>query len=159
MIRTHIRWMVRRDTPEALEIDASTTDPWGEEAILKALRQRNCIGMVAEHGDRVVGFMIYDLHAKAIKVRHFAVHPEFRRHQIGSQMMAKLVGKLSSQRRADLDLCVRESDLGFQMFLRNQGFMATLVRDAFTGPDEDGYWFKYRLPEPSPVVCMREAGI
>ena len=98
--RVHIRWMIRRDMPEVLAIEhASFEFPWCEEEFLRVLRQRNCIGMVSELGERIVGFMIYELHRNKIQVLDFATHPELRRHGIGRQMVSKLAGKLSSQRR------------------------------------------------------------
>ena len=73
--RVHIRWMIRRDMPEVLAIEhASFEYPWCEEEFLRVLRQRNCIGMVAEHGERIVGFMIYELHRNKIHVLDFATH-------------------------------------------------------------------------------------
>src|SRR6516225_8667977 len=78
--RAHIRWMIRRDMPEVLAIEhASFEFPSCEEEFLRVLRQRNCIGMVAELGERIVGFMIYELHKNRLNVLDFAVHPEFRR--------------------------------------------------------------------------------
>ena len=108
--RVHIRWMIRRDMPEVLAIEhASFEYPWCEEEFLRVLRQRNCIGMVAEHGERIVGFMIYELHRNKIHVLDFATHAEFRRRGVGRQMIAKLVGKLSSQRRNRISLlCSRD---------------------------------------------------
>ena len=89
-VRVHIRWMIRRDMPEVLAIEhASFEFPWCEEEFLRVLRQRNCIGMVAEHGERVVGFMIYELHKNRLHVLDFAVHPEFRRQGVGRQMVAQ----------------------------------------------------------------------
>ena len=64
-----------------------------EEDFINCLRQRNCIGMVAEHDDRVVGFMIYELNKTRIQVLNFAVAEKYRRHGVGAQMMAKLVGQ------------------------------------------------------------------
>src|ERR671926_1967062 len=107
-VRVHIRWMIRRDMPEVLAIEHASSDfPWCEEEFLRVLRQRNCIGMVAEHGERVVGFMIYELHKAKLQVLNFAVAPEFRRQGVGRQMMVKLVGKLSSHRRTRIVLHVR----------------------------------------------------
>ena len=117
--RVHIRWMIRRDMPEVLAIEhASFEFPWCEEEFLRVLRQRNCIGMVAECGERIVGFMIYELHRNRIHVLDFATHPEFRRHGVGRQMVSKLVGKLSTQRRNRIVLCVRETNLPAQLFFR-----------------------------------------
>jgi ribosomal-protein-alanine N-acetyltransferase len=56
----HIRWMIRRDMPEVLHTEQGAFEyAWTEEDFLRCLRQRNCIGMVAEQGEKVVGFMIY----------------------------------------------------------------------------------------------------
>ena len=55
-LRVHIRWMIRRDMAEVLEIERGAFEfPWFEEEFIRCLRQRNCIGMVAEHAERGVG--------------------------------------------------------------------------------------------------------
>jgi len=100
-LRVHIRWMIRRDMPEVLDIERSSFEfPWFEEDFIRCLRQRNCIGMVAEHDGRVAGFMIYELHRTRVHVVNFAVAREYQRSGVGSQMVAKLIAKLSSQRRS-----------------------------------------------------------
>jgi ribosomal-protein-alanine N-acetyltransferase len=115
------------------------------------LRQRNCIGMVAEHGERVVGFMIYELHKTRLHVLNFAVHPEFRRQGIGHQMVGKLVGKLSNHRRTRIVLHVRESALAAQLFYRVQGFRATeVVREFFEDTGEDAYLMHYLFDDSLP---------
>lgn len=46
-VNVHIRWMIRRDMQEVLEIEKSGFEfPWSEEDFIRCLRQRNCIGMV-----------------------------------------------------------------------------------------------------------------
>ena len=71
----HIRWMIRRDMPEVLDIENRSFEfAWTEEDFIRCLRQRNCIGMVAEHDERVVGFMIYELHKNRLHILNFAVH-------------------------------------------------------------------------------------
>jgi [ribosomal protein S18]-alanine N-acetyltransferase len=147
--RVHIRWMIRRDMPEVLSIEhASFEFPWCEEEFLRVLRQRNCIGMVAEHGERIVGFMIYELHRHKIHVLDFACHPDFRRRGVGRQMIAKLVGKLSGQRRNRISLYVRETNLSAQLFYRILGFRATeVVREHYADTGEDAYAMAYHLDE------------
>lgn len=147
--RVHIRWMIRRDMPEVLAIEhASFEYPWCEEEFLRVLRQRNCIGMVAEYGERIVGFMIYELHRNKIHVLDFAVHPEFRRRGVGRQMIHKLVGKLSGQRRNRIALYVRESNLAAQLFYRVSGFRATeVIREHYLDTGEDAYLMQYHLDE------------
>ena len=83
-VRVHIRWMIRRDMPEVLDIEKECFEfPWLEEDFVNCLRQRNCIGMVAEHDDRVVGFMIYELHKTRIHVLNFVVAKDYQRQRRG----------------------------------------------------------------------------
>lgn len=145
-VRVHIRWMIRRDMPEVLAIEnASFEFPWLEGDFIRSLRQRNCIGMVAEYEDQVVGSMIYGLHKARIHVLNFAVAPEYRRSGVGSQMLAKLIAKLSSQRRSRILLEVRETNLAAQLFFRENGFRAvSVLRSYYADTPEDAYIMQYR---------------
>jgi ribosomal-protein-alanine N-acetyltransferase len=141
--------MIRRDMPEVLAIEHACFEyPWCEEEFLRVLRQRNCIGMVAEHGERIVGFMIYELHRNKIHVLDFATHAEFQRRSVGRQMVSKLVGKLSNQRRNRIALYVRETNLPAQLFFRVLGFRAMeVLREHFADTGEDAYSMHYHLDE------------
>jgi ribosomal-protein-alanine N-acetyltransferase len=152
--RVHIRWMIRRDMPEVLAIEhASFEFPWCEEEFLRVLRQRNCIGMVAELSDRIVGFMIYELHRNKIHVLDFATHPDIRRQGAGRQMIDKLVSKLSAQRRNRIGLYLRETNLPAQLFFRAVGFRAVeVVREHFPDTGEDAYGMLYLLNESAMEV-------
>jgi len=145
--RVHIRWMIRRDMPEVLQTEEKSFEfAWTEEDFLRCLRQRNCIGMVAEHGERVVGFMIYELHKAKLHILNFAVHPAWRRTGVGGQMVAKLISKLSSHRRTRITLEVRETNLAAQLFFRRQEFRAIRVLRAFyEDSGEDAFLMEYRF--------------
>jgi len=148
-LRVHIRWMIRRDMPEVLQIEQRSFDyAWTEEDFLRVLRQRNCIGMVAEQGEKIVGFMVYELHKTKLHILNFAVHPEHRRAGIGSEMVSKLVSKLSSHRRTRITLELRETNLPAQLFFRGQGFLALRVlRAYFDDTGEDAYYMQYQLAD------------
>ena len=154
-VRVHIRWMIRRDMPEVLAIEAYSFEfPWLEDDFIRSLRQRNCIGMVAEYEDRVVGSMIYELHKSRIHVLNFAVAPEHRRSGVGSQMLAKLTAKLSLQRRSRIILEVRETNLPAQLFFRENGFRAvSVLHGYYSDTPEDAYIMQYRYrPERQVAV-------
>ncbi|MEM7478880.1 MAG: ribosomal protein S18-alanine N-acetyltransferase [Planctomycetota bacterium] len=142
----HIRWMIRRDMPSVLAIeDASFEFPWSEEEFIRCLRQRNCIGMVAERDDKVVGFMIYELHKNRLHLLNFAVAPVCRRESVGSSMVEKLVSKLSVERRSRIMLEVRETNLDAQLFFKDLGFRAiSVLRDYYEDTTEDAYLMQYR---------------
>ncbi len=141
----HIRWMIRRDMPEVLDIEGQSFEfPWSEEDFIRCLRQRNCIGMVAEFEEQVVGFMIYELHKTRLHVLNFAVNPKFRRRAVGQAMMSKLVSKLSHQRRNRILLEVRETNLAAQLFFRRIGFRAvSVLRDFYDDTTEDAYLMQF----------------
>lgn len=146
-LRVHIRWMIRRDMVDVLDIERSGFEfPWSEEDFIRCLRQRNCIGMVAEHEDRVVGFMVYELQKTRLHILNFAVAPEFRRLAVGTQMVRKLIGKLSPQRRTRIILEVRETNLAAQLFFRETGFRAiSVLHNFYEDSPEDAYLMQYRF--------------
>ena len=77
--RVHIRWMIRRDMPEVLQTEQIELRIRLERGRFSSLPvKRNCIGMVAEYDDKVVGFMIYELHKNKLHILNFAVHPACR---------------------------------------------------------------------------------
>jgi ribosomal-protein-alanine N-acetyltransferase len=146
--RVHIRWMIRRDMPEVLQTEQESFEySWTEEDFLRCLRQRNCIGMVAEHGEKVVGFMIYELHKAKLHILNFAVQPNCRRGRVGAQMVLKLISKLSNHRRTRITLAVRERNLAAQLFFRAQGFRALRVlRTYYEDSGEDAFLMQYSFP-------------
>ena len=148
-VRVHIRWMIRRDMPEVLQTEQQSFEfAWTEEDFLRCLRQRNCIGMVAEQGEKVVGFMIYELHKAKLHILNFAVNPSWRRTAVGGQMVAKLISKLSSHRRTRITLEVRETNLSAQLFFSRQGFRAVRVlRGYYEDSGEDAFVMQYQFAD------------
>ena len=148
-----IRWMTRKDIPEVLGIDQSGfVQRWTEDDYICCLRVRNRIGMVLEIGDKVVGFMIYELHKNKLHVVRMAVSQYFRREGIGSLMVRKLLSKLSKERRSRVSIYVRETNLAAQLFFSCHGFMAVSVeRQWFKDTGEDAYLMRHQYhPENDP---------
>ncbi len=149
-----IRWLIRRDMPEVLAIEnASFEFPWTEEEFVHVLGERNCIGMVAEQCHDIRGFLVYELHGKALHILNFAVHPDYRRQGVGRRMVERMIDKLSQQRRVSLTLEVRETNTAAQLFWRAMGFRAvSILRDHYDDTDEDAYVFRYTLLEEGVLV-------
>ena len=145
-MHTCIRWMIRKDMGDVLSIERQSFPyPWTEDEFITCLCQRNCIGMVAEVGEQVVGFMIYELHKTRLHILNFCVHPEWRRQGVGRVMVEKLVSKLSYQRRTRVMLEVRETNLAAQLFFRSMGFKAiTVLHEFYEDTPEDAYLMQFR---------------
>jgi len=149
--------MIRRDMPEVLAIEQEAFEfPWSDEDFTRCLRQRNCIGMVAEVGDSVVAFMIYELHRTRLHVLNFAVRRSHRRLGIGTQMMGKLFAKLSVERRDRILLEVRERNLPAQVFFRSLGYRAiSVLKDFYEDSTEDAYLMQFLSAESASVALPR----
>ena len=136
----HIRWMIRRDLRAVLGIEAES---------FECLRQRNCIDtpwaeedfirMVAESENRVVGFMVYELHESQIHLLTLAVAVGYRRCGVGTQMIDKLLSKLSIQRRSRIVVETLETNLPAQLFFQTCGFRAERILHGFYRTDETAY--------------------
>ena len=146
--RVHIRWMIRRDMPEVLAIEhAGFEYPWCEEEFLRVLRQRNCIGMVAEHGERIVGFMIYELHRNKIHVLDFATHADFAGEAWDDRWWPSWSGS-SPTSGVTGSLCTFARPTAAQLFFKVLGFRAMeVVREHYADTGEDAYSMQYHLDE------------
>ena len=153
-VAVQIRWLIRRDMADVLAIEqASFEYAWTEEDFLCCLRQRNCIGMVAERDGRIVGFMIYELHKARLRLLNFAVARDARRRHVGAQMIRRLIDKLSQQRRREIVLEVRETNLAAQLFFKGMGFVALgVLRDRYDDTTEDAYYMQFRLDTSEQIL-------
>ena len=146
-INVNIRWMIERDKAQVLRIEhESFKFAWAWEDFLGCLRQRNCNGMVVEYNNRIIGFMVYELHKPRLHILHFAVKPDYRRQTVGQQMVDKLKDKPSVHRRKEITIEIRETNLAGQYFFHSQEFRAkTVLRGYYEDEGEDGYLMVYRL--------------
>lgn len=143
----HVRWMIRRDMKEVLEIEAASFDEcWEENDFLNVLRQPHVIGMSLELDEKVVGYIIYELHKKHLSIMNLAISPEHRRRKFGTQLVSKIKNKLATDARHAVFLKLRESNLVAQLFFKSQGFKAyKVMNDYYENNGEAAYCFQYKL--------------
>lgn len=174
-MEVRIRWMIRRDMPEILNIERESFEyPWAEDDFTCCLRQKNCIGMVAEvkeireiqkaekiekvEEDVVVGYMIYELHKTILYLLNFAVSPTYRCKGVGTYMVNKLISKLSADHRTKISLNIGDTNLRGHVFFKNRGFKAvSVLRNFFEYNDavEDAYIMVYRFcPKSNSLITQ-----
>lgn len=148
-MRPYIRWMIRRDMPQVLQIEGeSFMEPWSEDDFIRCLRQRNCIGMVATdpESQNVIGHMVYELHKSRLHLLNIAVGMGHRRRGVGRAMIEKLIGKLNSNRRSRIVLECADWNLPAHKFFRSCGMLAVgVVRDFYIHDDADAYSFVFDI--------------
>lgn len=142
-----IRWMIRRDLDEVLEIEKqSFDDPWDKKEFIDRLRVYETIGMVFTYQDVVAGYVVYTLHKRSLEILNLAVHPEYRRCSAGTLLIEKLQYKVNGHYRRDhITALVRETNLPAQKLLAKNHFICDgIVKGAYANHDEDAYSFIYR---------------
>ena len=146
--------MIRAECPEVLRIarieSSKTVWVFSEEDLLRFLRARDCVGKVAKRDpdQKILGFMIYQLHRNGFFLSAFAVDPEYRGLGVGQVLVDDLKRRLSPGRRTAIGLIVRESDLQSQIYFRGLGFLAIrTVAGHFKDTSEDGILMDYSIPE------------
>lgn len=140
-----VRWLIRRDMDEVMEIEKRSFDhPWSEDEFMMHLRERNTIGAVIEDNTQIIGYMVYELHKGKLELLNLAVKPIERRSGYGRQMIQLLIDKLEQQRRTTIECTISDNNLNAQLFLQSCGFKACrVIKDAWNG--SDAYLFRYRL--------------
>lgn len=159
----YIRWMIRRDMPEIMDIeDDSFEFPWrlGNEkegrppkgSFLAILSERNAIGMVAEIDGRIAGYMVYVLHESRIELLNFAVRRDVRRQGVGRAMIDKLRATLSRRCGKWLVVFTDENNLPAQLFFRAVGMRATGIEiGSWPKEGRNAIRFVCRSREPAAV--------
>jgi len=136
--------MIRRDIAEVTWIENECFEyPWCEEDFFNCLRARSVIGRIVEQDEQVVGYMVYKLFRNKVQLWNFAVHPEFQRMRVGTQMMNQL-RRVLDKRRSIMLLEVRESNLDAQLFFKECGFRAmSILKRSYADTDEDAYVMRF----------------
>lgn len=132
------------DLPDVVKIETKCFEfPWLEDDFTKFMRELVNCATVAEYENKVIGFMFYELHKEYIHLINFAVSPEYWRQGVGSQMVAKLITKLSTKRRKILlEIC--ETNLPAQWFFSFCGFRAIdVLHNFYCDTSKDAYLMQF----------------
>jgi ribosomal protein S18 acetylase RimI-like enzyme len=118
----HIRWMIRRDMYDVMAIEKELPKPLAEEEIIALLRERNIIGMVIDVNGEVVGYILYEMLPREIRICHLAVRVADRRLGFGTGLIGKLITKISKNRRDSIVAHIPEDGFELMAFFRSIGF-------------------------------------
>lgn len=137
-----LRWLIRRDLPEVVEIEQDLSrEPWTEAHWLSYLQTRVTIGLVAEDAQHeIIGAMLYTLGKHGLLIERIIS----RTTPAADGFIQRLKDKLSPQRRTRLETFVPESDLHAQLFFAKHGFICVEIEAGETG--ENAYRFVFSLP-------------
>jgi|GEM_PF-1070603 len=154
---THFRYMIERDKSQVLAIDRKNySSMLTEEELDNNRKAGTCIGIVADDldKDRILGFMLYELHKQLIHLVRFAVDPGPQEQEISSQMMNNLIRKLYDQRRSRILLLLKEKNF----FLKAHFYLDREFNDVAHIPDsdDDRYLLEYLVASPATAQITNE---
>ena len=122
-----IRKMTRKDLPAILNIEEATSPfPLALEELNSYLRSSAVTTSVVEEEGRLIAFIITSIGTSRFTINRLAVTSKFRRSGIGS-MLVTSVKKQCTSGRGQIVHVVLEDNLGGQLFLQKNGFVATDV--------------------------------
>jgi len=108
---------------------------------VKMARKPDMICVVSELDRSVNGFSLYRLCPDKIVIKHLIVDERFRRMDVATGFIMRLVSKMSSK-RSFVEAKVSEYNLDAQLFFKSLSFRAEeIVRNC----DESQYVFRKRL--------------
>ena len=114
------------------------SDPWSEHSVAAELNNPLSCWLVAEEGDRVVGYIGSQTVLPESDMMNVAVHPDFRRRGIAEGLVNALVAELRQAGSESLTLEVRASNAGAIALYEKLGFAQVgLRKNYYRNPKED----------------------
>lgn len=141
-----IRWMQTKDLDSVTSIELKNNEFYiTKEELISLLRKRSIVAIAAiynekEIDEKVVGFIVYEVMNRRIQILDMSVHYQYQLKGIGTALIQALKDKLSFKKRTKLSVEVRETNLGLQLFLQKNGFLAVeVLKDYFPDTHEDAF--------------------
>lgn len=128
-----IGWVIARNFESALEIDRACfhEDAITRDQLTTLLKQKENVMFGIEVSEKLAGYGIYECNSDSYRVLRLAIHPDYQRQGLGSQLLSWVVRKLSPERRRRVTLIVPDYLLGCHLFLKANGFKATCHGDEY----------------------------
>ena len=113
-------------------------DPWSENSISSELNNRLSCWLVAMEEDVIVGYVGSQTVLGETDMMNIAVHPNYRKCGIATELINTLISVLSGQGSHSLMLEVRMSNEPAKRLYTNLGFEAVGIRkNYYRNPKED----------------------
>ncbi len=143
-----------------IERECFVRDAWSEQNMLDELAAAHTYYLVAQIGDRVVGYAgLSNLAGSAqADIQTIAVSPDSRGLGIGRKIMFALTAEAKSRGAREILLEVRADNTVAQKLYRVFGFKQIGVRKKYYQPDGvDAFVMKTELPKKQPIVLGIES--
>lgn len=146
-----VRKLTSRYYDAVVSIDRECADSfWNREDFKNQCNKDDSSILVLLHKSTPVGFVAYEYMKEdgEIHILNMGLRSKYRRMKLGTMLLDRVKLKMKNSYKL-LQLVVRETNYTAQLFLKNNGFRARLVRNYFVDYlqnrtiREDGYCFEY----------------
>ena len=120
-------------------------DPWSEMSIASELNNRLSCWLVALDGDVVVGYVGSQTVLGETDMMNIAVHPDYRKQGIATDLIQTLIDTLSKQGSHSLMLEVRQTNEPAKNLYQALGFETVGIRKNY-----------YRNPRENALILRKE---
>ncbi len=145
----HIRDATHRDLPRILEIERlAFPTPWSLSSFKRELTlpfSRLTVATVDGKESVAAGFLCRWLVADECHILNVAVHPDYRRAGVGSELMKLAIAEARARGASLVTLEVRRSNLPARSLYRKFEFEERRLRRHYYGVGEDAIVMELRL--------------
>ena len=119
------------------------SQPWLEKDFNAILTRDKTVAFYYSLDNKMIAYIIYEMKPKHVLLINFAVHPDYRKRKIGTELISMLINKLNSKTRNEIVCYVDEYNLDAQLFLKKNKFTATHSINHFFENDSSAIYFVY----------------
>ncbi len=128
------------------------SDPWSENSVRSELSNPLSLWLVAEEGDKVIGYVGSQSVPPEADVMNLAVAPDYQKKGIGRKLMTELIAELHSRGMNALFLEVRVGNLPARSLYQSLGFVEVGRRPKYyVNPTEDALILRKELTDADTV--------
>ena len=124
------------------------SDPWSENSVASELNNRLSLWLVAMDGDTVAGYIGSQSVLDGADMMNVAVHPDYRRQNIGKKLVVALCEALRAKSIQFLMLEVRQSNAPAIALYESLDFAQVGVRPNY-----------YRNPKENALIMRKELSL
>lgn len=126
----------------------SLQDSWGEKGFLEALLNPSVRVLVAEEGNRPVGYCVFSIAADEAEIQSIAVDKGHRRQGAGRGLFDETLRLSRENGVKALYLDVRDQNMGAKSFYEDMGMeMIAQRRNFYDNPREDGVIYRLEIKD------------
>lgn len=142
MSSVKIRRLIEADLDKVMEIEnLCFVAPWQKDDIVRELNNNEfAILYVATVDDVVVGYVDFWITFDSATICQIAVHPDYQRQSIGSQLLSKAFKDCSQKEVLSITLEVRESNEKGICFYKKHGFIPYLTKPQYYSNGENAIY-------------------